>query len=314
MPSKNFLQLQTALSSLWGYNDPTLFDDPDRDDIKGFINAAYFDCYAPPDSTRPNYGEANVAKILKAPVVTTLGLTHGSKDVTGYTFDAAHVGSFVKIGDTFYRYGSTSTLVEPWQGDTGNQTATVYHNAVALDTTVIEVAGMPSILGVGTLKPIPGPDWELTMRSEPVPDFQSKNARSPFTITRNRFNPSLYYDTGEPRYYHIDSSSVAVGFTLGDRLHVYPVPDRIMTVTFRASVIPAALSADGDTPQLPAASVDNILLPLARERLAESSAGRRFTGNTQLIMNAADRARAQLKSLGRKQRHTAGGFRMKRGW
>ena len=74
------------------------------------------------------------------------------------------------------------------------------------------------------------------------------------------------------------------------------------------------LPADESTLPMPFQAVDNILLPIAREKLAMNSAGRRFTGNVPLIMQAAESARKQLRSLTHPQRHVGGGFRMANGW
>jgi hypothetical protein len=120
---------------------------------------------------------------------------------------------------------------------------------------------------------------------------------------------------GEPCFYHIDQASVGPSFAIGNRIHFYPVPDLAYTFDLRASVFPLSLVLDTDVPQMPAQSIDNILLPIAREKLAEATSGRRYTGpNVQLLIRAADRARAQLTSLHRVQRDGAGSVRLRRGW
>lgn len=298
---------------MWGYEATADLLPQDLIDIKTFIAAAMFDCYVPADGTKANWPEKYESGILKAPVDTTLTLTNGAKTAAGYAFEATYYGSFVKIGDRFYRYNGAGTLVQPWDGATGDYPATVYHNAYNLPWYVIEMAGKPSIIGMGVLAALPDPDAELSIRTEPAFDFDSKGNREPFTVRRNTFRQSAFFDIGDPRFYHIDQASVLATFGIGNRFHVYPLPDRVLTFDLRANVIPDDL-ADGDTPELPGRAVDNILLPLAREKLVENSAGRRFTGNAQLIMAAAERARMQLKSMRRTQRDVAGGVRLKRGW
>jgi hypothetical protein len=306
---------------MWGYEDVTLLSDQDQADINSFIAAAYLECYVPTDGSKPNWPEKYETGILKAPVVTTLGLTNGSKVVTGYAFEDDYAGSFVKIGDKFFRYGkkvvagmvTTYYLVQPWDGATGSFDATVYHNAIELPWHVVQLAGVPNIIGLGALAPLPDADAELNLRIEPAFDFESKGARRPFTVERNTFRQSAYYDIGDPRYYHIDQASVGFTFGLGNRFHVYPLPERIMTFEVRANVVPDAL-VDADTPAMPARTVDTILLPLARENLALNTTGRRFTGNASLIIRAADKARAMLKGLRRVQKDVAGSVRLRRGW
>ncbi|HEX2100091.1 MAG TPA: hypothetical protein VHF69_05490, partial [Candidatus Synoicihabitans sp.] len=131
MATKTFEQLKLALASLWGFEAVEDLLAQDVADIESYINAAYFDCFAPVDGSRPNYSERYFSKILKAPVVATIGLTQGSTVVTGHEFDGDFAGSFVKIGDSYLRYsGSVTTsgdtpvttyhLLQPWQGATGS--------------------------------------------------------------------------------------------------------------------------------------------------------------------------------------------------
>lgn len=323
MPSKTNLELKNALKSLWGYEEGDSLSAQDEADLQTYVNQALFECFAPVDGTRPNYGEQEWSAILKAPVVATLGVTQGSKTVTGYAFESAYAGSFVKIGERMYRYGGSSggvhSLAQPWQDATGSVTATIYHNAVALPGLLIETATKhPEILGLGLLSPLPDADQELLLRAGPAYDFRalSGDALTPrLNVRRHQFNQSLYLDEGDPVYYHVASASMGATFGIGNRLHVYPLPDKLFTVSMPANYIPSeGLSADGDIPPMPFNAVDNILLPIAREKLAENTAGRRFTGNVQLIMAAAQRARIHLKSLTKPQRHTGGGFRVSAGW
>lgn len=320
MPNKTFLQLQTALASMWGYEDVTDLLDQDLADIKSFINAAYFDCYAPVDGTRAKWPEQYWTGIFKAPVDATLTLTNGSRAVTGYTFEEAYAGSFVKIGERFFRYakpasGPAYSLMELWDGDSGDYSVTVYHNAIALPWHIIELAGMPSIPGVGLLGPMPGPDSELRLRTEPAYDFRPTDGREPFSMGRSNFRQSAYYDIGDPLYYHIDQASVEQTFDVTSRLHIYPIPERVFTVELRANIVPAELTADADIPILPAKAVDNILLPIAREKLAKNTSNRRYTGpNVQLLVDEANRARLQLKGLRSTQRDMGNKVRLKRRW
>lgn len=319
MPNNTFLQLQTALASMWGYNDPAELLDQDLVDIKAWINAAYFDCFAPVDGSRAWWPEQNHSDIIKAPVVAALTFIQGSKVVSGYAFEDKYAGSYVRVGDKWFRYAgkivtagpvTTYYLVEPWADADGTFDATIYHNAVALPWNVVETAGKPTILGLGALEPMPGPDGETTLRTAPSVDF-SPEAR----FARNRFTQAWnYYDVGDPRWYFIDQSSVSPVFAIGNRFHVFPIPENVFTFTLRACIVPLALDANGDIPTLPAQSVDNILLPIAKERLAENTTGRRYTGPLQPITRAADRARAQLKSMHRTQRDTASRMRLSPRW
>lgn len=320
MATKTNLQLKNLLASLVGYEQASDLPAIEAEEIQTFVNQALFECYAPINGTRPNYGEQYFSDLLKAPVVATLTLTEGSKVVAGYAFEAKYAGSLVKIGDRAFRFGGISSgpvyhLVQPWDRASGTYEATIYHNAVALPGTLLEVAGQPEIIGLGLLGPLPDPDVEMLFRTEPAWDFTPRGVRSPFGGVRRRFNPAIFDDSGDPRYYHIDSASVGPTFTLGNRLHVYPLPSEQMTVSMRCSYMAAApMTADGETPPMPFDAVDNILLPLAREALVVNWNGRRFTGDARLIIEAAKRARDHLRTLTRPQRMNAGRFALKPGW
>lgn len=322
MANKTFLQIQDSLASMWGGFAASELVAQDLTDIKDWINAAYFDIYAPADGKRAWWSTQTHSDMVKAQVSATLGVTHGSKVVTGYAFEDKYAGSFVRIGDRFFRYSGSTTagmvttyyLVQPFPGETGSYAATIYHNAVALPWNVIEVSGTPNLLGVGLLAPLPDPDSELQLRTEPAFDFTPKFNRSPFAQHRKQFSQQTYFDTGDPRFYHIDQASVAPTYAVGNRFHIYPIPEIAYTFELVANVVPAALEADADVPILPARVDSNILMSLAREKLVLNSHGRMFTGNPQLIIRAADTARSQLNSLRRAQVNVAGAFRVRAGW
>lgn len=313
--NKTLDQLRAALASMWGFENFADLLAQDQTDIDTYINAALFDCYAPVDGSRAYWPEKYHTGTLLAPVVVTLTLTNGSRTVVGHSFNTAYLGSFVKIGERFYRSASASELHAAWDGDTGTYGATVYFNAVTLPWSVIEVCGRPNVIGLGLLAPLPDAEAELELRTEPAFDFYPRNSREMFSAPRQAFRQSVYFDSGDPRYYHIDQAALGASFAIGSRFHVYPIPERTYTFELRASVAPPALTTGSSTPDLPAQAVDNILLPIAREKLVNNTANRRYTGpNVELIAREADRARAQLKTLRRVQRETGGTVRLKRGW
>lgn len=329
MANKTVLQIKTSLIGLWGYETWAELTAQDQAEVESFITSALFDCYAPVDGTRPNYGEQYWSAVLKAPAAATLGLTQYSTVVTGYAFEDAFAGSFVKIEGKLYRYankvvttGPTVTtyyLVQPWQGITGSYAATVYHNAVTLPGLLLETASaIPELLGVGVLSPLPDPDQELLFRSSGALDFRSVRTSGvqPFINTRRRLDPDISLDNGDPEFYFIDSAQVhPTDFSPVNRLHIYPLSSQAHTISMRGQFLPTGnIPADDATLPMPFQSVDNILLPIAREKLAMNSAGRRFSGNVQLLMAAAEQARKQLRSLTRPQRFNGGGFAMATGW
>jgi hypothetical protein len=299
----------------------------DQVDVDGLIHEAYLECYSPvaPHNTRGEWTVRYHSDLLKTPVTVTLGLTNGSKDmtVTGVTMEAKYIGSFIKIQDRWYRYAGavsgTEKLLQPWDGDTGNYPATVYYNAVALPAACAKVIERPSILGMGELWPMPGPEAEIMIRSEPAYDFSSYRNRLSPAVRRSQFSRVLSQDTGDPVFYHVDSGSLTETFAPTKRFHVFPVPDRQCTLEMRMHILPARMTGGSDVPALPGdtATVDiaqTILLPLVRERVALLDNGRRFTGDLKATMRAAELAREQLSKLTKPQRDGGEHIRLARGW
>jgi hypothetical protein len=301
---KTFANLRDALASAIGHTYDEL-ETQDASDVDTIINAAYLDCFAAKDGRRPSWATQTWSDIVKAPASATLGLTNGSKTVTGFTFEAKYVGSFVQIGDSFYRLGSVSgatyNLAQPWSGTTGSHAATVYYNAVALPGTSIRVIGEPSLLGVGPLARLPSADSELNLRSTPTFDFEPKTARAPFAYSRPRFDPSLITDIGVPRYYHVDNTAMGATFATSSRFHLYPLPEAVYTIDLRAEIVPSPMTDAAAEPVLPHDDVDvtgAILMPFMFERLLKHPLGRRYSGNNvSAIFQQAIDARAQLNTF-----------------
>jgi hypothetical protein len=320
---KTFADLRNTIAAALGYAYDDL-DAQDQADVDTIINAAYLDCYAAKDGRRPSWATQYWSEIVKAPATATLGLTQGSTAVTGFAFEAKYVGSFVKVGDSFYRLGSvaagpTYALSQPWAGETGSFSATIYYNAVAMPGRVVKVVGVPSLIGIGPLVPIPFPEGELEMRSTPTFDFEPKSARAPFAFSRPRFDPSLITDVGDPRYFHIDSAAPGATFATSSRFHLYPLPGGVFTIDLRAIIIPPAMTAGTDVPVLPHdEDIDiagAIMLPLAFERMLKHPIGRRYSGqNMQLILMQGKEAREQLNTFRSVQQSGPKMVRVSRSW
>lgn len=321
---KTLANLRDALASALGHTYAEFDGEPQtQSDIDTIINAAYLECYAPKDGRLPSWAVQDWSDIVKAPASATLGLTNGSTTVTGFAFEAKYAGSFVKIGDAFYRLASVEAgpiykLVEPWSGTTGSQAATVYYNAVALPGTVKKVLGTPTLLGIGPLSPLPFSQSEIELRSTPSFDFEPKTARVAFATSRPRFDPSLLTDVGDPRCYHINSTAPGATFATGSRLHVYPLPGAVHTVALIGTVLPSLLANTTDVPVLPHDDVDiagAILEPLMYERLLKHPLGRRYAGNNiPAIFQGGVDARALLNTFRRVQLDGPKQVRVASGW
>jgi hypothetical protein len=280
---KTFVQLQTAIASMLGYEATTDLMAQDLIDVKTCINQAYVECYQPVRGVMQEWARKNASGMFRTPASASLGLTEGSTVVTeedSFEFEAAYIGSFVSIGGKYFKYAGEDSsgdhhLTAPWPGSTGTETAIVYYNAYSLPWNVIGVIGNPETSDNQLLSAISPSDGENYMRFMSLYDFHNESGQ----YSHNTLSINMNFDTGTPKYYHIESASVHPDFAVGTRIHVWPVPETQISFSLMADVVPIDLDIDGDIPKLPGYLVDQALLPLAYNNVVNhASLSRRYTG------------------------------------
>lgn len=108
MASGDFLDLQTNLAILAGRSTAADLDE-DLALCKQCINEALLEVYRPVDGRYPEWARRTVTLRYRASATISVGVTEGSRVITGYAFPSDTIGSLVQIGSKFYRYaGSTS--------------------------------------------------------------------------------------------------------------------------------------------------------------------------------------------------------------
>lgn len=103
MASGDFLDLQNNLAILAGRADASALDE-DLALCKQCINEALLEVYRPVDGRYPEWARRTVSLRYRAAQAITIGVTNGSRIVTGYAFPDDCIGSLVQIGSKFYRY------------------------------------------------------------------------------------------------------------------------------------------------------------------------------------------------------------------
>jgi hypothetical protein len=109
MPSGDFLDLQNNLAVLAG-RDTAADLDGDLALCKQVINEALLEVYRPVDGRYPEWARRTVVLNYRAPLAINIGVTNGSRIVTGYAFPNDALGSLVQIGAAFYRYAGSQSL------------------------------------------------------------------------------------------------------------------------------------------------------------------------------------------------------------
>lgn len=293
--------------------------------VLALFNEAYRECYLTPDGKRPRWATQPVSYLAKAPVTLTATLTNGMKTIgsPSTALEAAYAGSMMRIGTKFYTYAGKDTndyMVEPWDGETGTQSITFYFSSYVLPVTAIDLVEEPELVGVGRLVPLNGRSQEIRSRSYTVSDFAASLAAGGWWggWGWSFFGPlGGDYETGTPVAYFIDSASLSPNDVFATRLrfNVYPLPDGSAARTVRAwaNIVPASLTVGGDLPKLPADAITDILLPIARMKVAMGM--RRYNGTNKADLIAlGNAALAKLDTLASPQQAGKIPLQVKPGW
>tara|TARA_Y100001963_G_scaffold2812_1_gene3782 strand:+ start:928 stop:1674 length:747 start_codon:yes stop_codon:yes gene_type:complete len=176
-----------------------------------------------------------------------------------------------------------------------------------LGADVIDVDKIPELVGEGPLSPMNGPEDEIRVRSRYSWDFKAPSGKGLQFPSFTGDDP----EKGKPIWYYVDTADGASDATVIPRLYLYPIPDKAYTVKIRANIMPAEMSADSDSPRLPADAIWDILFPIAQEKLLSDP---RYNGNNkELLMLAAKAARKRLNTLASAQKHKGSLRLVKRG-
>lgn len=311
MATGDLAYLRLDCASLLGVNAFASLPAAEQAQVDALINEAYRECFLTPEGKRPRWSERYVSYVMHAPVTFTATLTNGLKTMaspTGITMSADYAGSVIKIGTTYYTYaGKDATsptpldvLLEPWDGTTGVTTCVFYYSSYVLPVEAIDLCDEPEVLGVGRLSPMTGRGQEIRNR-----EYTSDNF-IPESGGRWPLYPALSteYQAGTPVFYFIDSASLhpADTFVARHRFTVYPLPDTVSrTIRMRANIVPAAMTTSTEVPVLPGNAVTDILLPIARAKVAQVIT--RFNGNNKSDLIAQGRvAHAKLDTLASPQK------------
>lgn len=307
MAAGDFLDLQNNLAQLAGRASASDLDE-DLNLCKQVINEAQLECYRPVDGRWPEWARRRQAIYFPGPVNATLGVTQGSRVVTGHAFPASTVGSVVAIGSNFYTYagqsGSDHLLVEPVMEPTGSYAATMHNNVQVLDVQVALILGAPDRMGFGPLSPMTDLETELKYRSNIGGDFQPRPSAGYYGLESARYGGSAY-PVGDPLYYRVESEQLVDGAAIAHRFVTLPLSPVPFNVSYRAQIFPKLLTADTDRPLLVADLVTTILLPIAREKWGVTY--KKYSGeNKDFLVKEGDRAREILSRACTAQSRSSG--------
>ena len=226
-----------------------------------------------------------------APRAVTINVVNGSKTI-GPALAATMVGCMIQIGgeSNYNVVKSVTELVNPILGATANGVAaTVYGDAITLETDVLGVALDPELVDFGHLIGIPNPRLQdIDRRRGTYGD-----------VAYTRFIPEI----DQPHGYFVESMNVPTTGYVTRRLRISPLPDRAYLIRCWVELAPPVialgdLSATDKYVPVPGGMHEKFLRPLAREAMMTSTFWKDTGSDSrQKILEEAREARDDLDEI-----------------
>lgn len=245
--------------------------------------------------------------LLYAPSIVTATVTEGSKTIAfGGSWDARFAGCTIRINGASCdnqviaeTSGGTATMVLPHDGTSGSQSVTVYHDCLALPSTVAEVLRPVTIKGGPFLSPVPSRASLRVMRSSEEDYGFDKLVPNPLNV-----EVAMQEVVGIPQLYCVEQHQSDTWAVPSNRLVVFPAPSAQTLVTARvryAAPIYATTDTSKEVP-IPLEYVDSILIPVAEQHLTRCEFFRNEAAKP-AIAAAYQEAIRQLQSLSPQTSH-----------
>lgn len=264
----------------------------------GAINGALQELYG---SKSPFTRRGTEGYLLYAPSIVSATVTAGSKAISfGGSWNARFAGCTIRIDGASCdnqivaeTSGGTATMVLPHDGSAGTKSVTVYHDCLAIPSTVAEVLKPVVIKGGPFLTPVPSPANLRVMRTAEEDYGFDKLVPNPLNV-----EVSMQEVVGIPQLYCVESYQSDTWAVPSNRLRVFPAPAAQTLVTSRVRyAVPIYSTSDtAKEVPIPLEYVDSILIPVAEQHLTRSEFFRNEAAKP--AINAAyQEALRQLASL-----------------
>lgn len=251
----------------------------ERLDVLGACNNALGELY----NNLPTYlKEQTQGFTLPAPLAITIGVTNGSKLLSGYAFTEQQIGASINISGDGLRNQllgpiATMSLMNAYQGPTGSTTATIYGDAIHPTTIPFDrIIASPRFADETV--------WPMVQQSMQRLDF-------PFL--------GMMPQIGRPMSWWTQSMGNSQGNQPLLVLKFFPQPDKIYEIRVRLAFwSQRLLMTDYDNANpltVPDQFLETALLPLALRAFRTSPAWEK-RGDEDEIIAAADRGLAFLRS------------------
>lgn len=262
--------------------------------ILAAMNAALQDCYS---KQSPWVREDKVGEILRPPATVTITVTADSRTATITGWQSWMAGCTIVIeghdvDNEVKGNAATTQLKYPYGGESGSKSATVYHDCITLDSTILLV--------------VPPVRWN----GSPVPSLMSGGSvgnplhlhdygmhRNPQAITN--IDPRRAGDlVGRVWGVSVESHSITGQGPPVNRMRLSGSASTQGTLDFTAKIRPPDITNIQSTeePPVPHGFAESVFLPIARQKLTASPFFRDQAGKEE-IANADREARTILASI-----------------
>lgn len=210
---------------------------------------------------------------LKAPTTITVSLTADSTAgtilaadwqdwMTGCTLMVAGATAHNQILTATGSPDKTVALFRPHDGDTGDFSATVLHDAISLAADTLGVLKPISINGRSPLSPVTSP--QHLHNKIPTEDFGRRHYRPQALASEQT--------TGTPATYFVDNQLQDATGDPSFRILISPAPRVAMWLDWRETVsFPRFAAIDGTIIPLAHDQFESVFLPIAAQRLTDSN-------------------------------------------
>jgi hypothetical protein len=254
------------------------------------INAGIQDFYAEAPSI---YRQAPFGGVLGAPQEVTLGATNGSQVFTGFTASTGSYFSTIRIqGDTSDNLVlPPSGLLNPYQGQTGSQLATLYDDTIPLPSNIERIIDEPTVMGHRYRLARNDEYWGCLWG-----DWGAAGGffLGPYVGSGERRR------TGIPRTYWVEPNAVCLGGVPQFVIRVDPMPSAATEIRGRALFYPLKLTMGNlqvnTAVPLNDAWMESMLIPIILAKMTEDDLWKN-KANIAMTLKSADTARARVKAL-----------------
>lgn len=236
------------------------------------INGAYLELFKDAPAT---ISETEKGDVLRASTTITLAATQYSTTISSVvTYASWMKGCTIRIGGDEFdnELINATTLARPYTGSTGSVSATVYADCIPL-SGVSHVMPPVRILGFASMRMVDTREAFI----DSIGNARRRGGESSGDYDGQAYGTDINKTSGEPTTAFVDTRFSETETGLQKFLRFNRIPDRVMSVNYRAKLLPPTYTLDdlGDdidvdeaATSMPLDGLSSILYAIARKRIS----------------------------------------------